>query len=157
MPNILVVCTANICRSPVGEAILRDRLQKRGLESWTVSSAGTWAQIRRGAARYSVQLMAEIGLDIRQHQAQMVEKHHLEEADLVLCMESGHAEALRAEFSPHESKIYLFSQMIGQRYSISDPYGEAIGSYRQMVTELTNIIDKGLDKIVALAKTGGKT
>ena len=29
MPNIVVVCTANICRSPVGEAVLRQRLAEQ--------------------------------------------------------------------------------------------------------------------------------
>jgi protein-tyrosine-phosphatase len=97
MAHILIICTANICRSPVAEALIRDRLQKRGLDDWTVSSAGTWAQIRGGAAENSVLVMAQQGLDISDHQSRMVEESHLEQADLVLCMESGHAEALRTE------------------------------------------------------------
>lgn len=152
MAHILVVCTANICRSPVGEALLRDRLQKRGLEDWVVSSAGTWAQVKRGASQYSVELMAEQGLDISAHQAQMVEAKHLATADLLLCMERGHAEALRAEFPESADKIYLFSEMVGKKYSISDPYGRSREAYELMVTDLSDIIDQGLDKIVALAE-----
>ena len=44
MAHIMVVCTANICRSPVAETLLRDRLEKEGLADWEVSSAGTWAE-----------------------------------------------------------------------------------------------------------------
>jgi protein-tyrosine phosphatase len=153
MAHILVVCTANICRSPVGEALLRARLQQRGLGDWLVGSAGTWAQEKRGASQYSVELMADQGLDITAHQAQMIEARHLAAADLVLCMEQGHAEALRAEFPRMADKIHLFSEMVDRGYSISDPYGRSREAYELMVQELNLIIDQGLDKIVSLAKT----
>jgi protein-tyrosine phosphatase len=151
MAHILIVCTANICRSPVGAALLRDRLQKRGLGDWVISSAGTWALEKRGASQYSVELMAEDGLDISDHQAQMIEGKHLATADLLLCMERGHAEALKAEFPMWADKIYLFSEMVDRGYSISDPYGRSREAYELMVKDLSGIIDRGLDKIIALA------
>lgn len=152
MPHILLVCTANICRSPVAEAILRDRLQKAGLTDWIVSSVGTWALVPRGASRFSYELLAEQGLDIGRHRATMVEARHLETADLVLCMESGHVEALQIEFPQYASKIYLLSQMVGRRYSIADPYGSAIEAYRDMVQEITQLIEEGLPRIIELAE-----
>ncbi len=152
MAHILVVCTANICRSPVGEALLRQRLLQRGLESWTVSSSGTWAQVERKAARYSIKLMAEQGLDLNQHRASMIEVDDLQAADLILCMESGHVEALKAEFPAHAERIYLISEMVEKRYNIQDPYRRSQGTYQQMIAELTGIIDIGLDRIIALAE-----
>lgn len=152
MAHILVICTANICRSPVAEALLRDRLQKRGLDDWTVSSAGTWAQFSRGAADNSILVMDQYGLDIHDHTARMVESDHLQAADLVLCMEAGHAEALRAEFSPDAHKVYLLTAMVGQSYSIHDPIGEPLKAYQRMAAELAGLIDKGMDRIVQLAE-----
>ncbi len=132
--------------------MLRDNLQKRNLGDWFVSSAGTWAQPDKGASDYSVELMADRGLDITNHRSVMIERQHLKEADLVLCMESGHAEALRAEF-PHEAdKIFLISEMVGRKYSISDPYGRSRNAYETMVKDLSTVIDEGSDKIVALAE-----
>ena len=151
MAHILVVCTANICRSPVGEAVLRDRLIERGLTDWTVSSAGTWAQWKRGASEHSVTLMREQGFDITGHQAQIIGLEHMEQSDLILCMESGHVEALKAEFPAYADKVYYFSEMAGQQYSITDPYGGTLPEYRRMTEELTGIIDGGIDKIIALA------
>jgi protein-tyrosine-phosphatase len=151
MAHILVICTANICRSPVGEAILRDRLAKQGLESWAVSSAGTWALAKRGAAKVSIQLMDEQGLDLKAHRARMVKRSYLEEADLVLCMEAGQAEALRAEFPAFASKIHLLSEMVGMSYNVKDPYGQPVELYREMVSELTGLIESGLKRIVELA------
>lgn len=156
MANIIIVCTANICRSPVAEAVLRDRLQARGLDGWQISSAGTWALTEREASRFSIQVMAEEGLDISRHQAQMIKPEHLEMVDLVLCMEAGHAEALRVEFPGFASKITLLSEMVGRQFSISDPYGQPIEMYRQMAANVIEIIDDGLERIVELAEENAR-
>lgn len=152
MAEILVVCTGNICRSPVGEALLQDELDKRGLSDWTVRSAGTWAQMQRGASQYSVEIMSERGLDITSHRAEMIEYTHMKNSDLVLCMESGHADALKAEFPIYAKRIFLLSEMIGRNYSISDPYGHSKDAYYRMVDDLIGIIDAGLDKIIEEAE-----
>jgi protein-tyrosine-phosphatase len=152
MANILVICTANICRSPVAAALLRDRLRQRGLADWQVESAGTWAMAARGASRYSVDLMSRNGLDITSHISRMVNEDQLRWADLVLTMEDGHAEALRAEFPAEEHKVYIITEMIGHSYSIADPYGGPLEDYERMVTSLSEVIDGGLERIIALAR-----
>jgi protein-tyrosine-phosphatase len=152
MPNILVVCTANICRSPVGEVVLRDRLNKQGLTDWKVASAGTWAEPDRNAAAFSRQLMAAQGFDLEGHRSRMVSEENLAAADLVLVMETGHAEALRAEFPQYANKVYLLSEMAGPRYSVTDPYGGPLEAYQEMVAELTTLIEKGLPRIMQLAQ-----
>ena len=43
LSQILVVCTGNICRSPMGEVVLRDRLSTSGLDL-DVVSAGVSAE-----------------------------------------------------------------------------------------------------------------
>lgn len=154
MAQILVVCTGNICRSPAGAALLQARLNERGLEDWSVASAGTWAQQKRGASQYSVEIMAEHGLDISTHQAEMLEHTHMKKSDLVLCMESGHADALKAEFPIYAKKVYLISEMVERDYSISDPYGQSKEAYYRMVNDLIGIIDAGLDKIIGEAESG---
>lgn len=156
MPKIVVVCTANICRSPVGEAVLRQRLQAQesmaGQQTpWQVSSAGTWADHGQLASTFSIELMAEQGLDISRHTSRPVDKAMLAEADLLLCMETGHAEALRAEFPSQAHKIYLLTEMAGPAYSVSDPYGGPRGDYQRMVAEVTRLIDDGLPRIMELA------
>jgi len=161
MPNIVVVCTANICRSPVGEAVLRQRLQAQqgagGREPrWRVSSAGTWAARGQEASDFSVELMAEQGLDISDHKSRPVDEAMMEAADLLLCMETGHAEGLRAEFPNHAFKVYPLTEMAGTIYSVSDPYGGPRSEYQRMVAEVTGLIDAGLPKIMELALANEK-
>lgn len=153
MPHILFVCTANICRSPVAEAVLRHRLRERGMADWTVSSAGTWAVQERGAAQNSIQVLAERGMDIRDHRSRMVSDELLEEADLILCMESGHVEALKAEFPEVAHRIHQLSETAGESFSVSDPYRGPLEAYQQMAVTVTDLIDRGLQQIIDLAWT----
>lgn len=150
MPHVLFICTANICRSPVAEAVLRQRFQARGLEDWTVSSAGTWAEEGRPVSTYSVLVAAARGLDIANHRARQVTRERLEQADLVLCMTEGHAEALRAEFPTQAAKIHLLTEMTGKHYNISDPYGRSLRDYEQMAAEIVTLIDEGLPRILEI-------
>jgi protein-tyrosine-phosphatase len=152
MAHILIVCTANICRSPVASALIQDRLNKSGRTDWTVSSAGTWAQVRRGAARNSIEVMKAHGFDLGNHQARMIENGHLRDADLILCMEIGHVEALRAEFPEQAHKIHLITEMIGRPYGVVDPYGGPMQAYEMMYETLVDVVDGGLERMVALAE-----
>ena len=150
-PHILVVCTANICRSPVGEALLRERLQKAGLVDWTVSSAGTWASAGHPASQFSVILLHERGLDIQGHRSQPVTGLLLAPCDLVLCMETAHQKELREAFPAHRAKIYTLRQIVDERGSVRDPYGGSRRQYERMVTELEQLIDAGFPRIQKLA------
>jgi protein-tyrosine-phosphatase len=152
MAHILIVCTANICRSPVATALLEDRLRQKGLKDWQVSSAGTWAMSPRQASRYSIEVMKRAGFDISHHRSRMVEEAHLADADLVLTMEDGHAEALRAEFPQHAQKIFMISEMVNQTYNIADPYGGPLVDYERMYVNLSKVIDEGLNRIVYHAR-----
>jgi protein-tyrosine-phosphatase len=151
MPHILFICTANICRSPAAEGLLRKRLQEDGLYDWRVSSAGTWAQLRRGAASASITLMAGRGIDISSHRAREVTAELLADADLILCMEAGHAEALRVEFPEAADRTYLLSEMAGGDDNVEDPYGGPHEGYVKMIDELSSLIDAGLPRIIGLA------
>lgn len=152
MPHLLFICTANICRSPVAEAYFRQQAERKGLEDWQTSSAGTWAEYVRGASRHSVDLMAEQGIDISGHRSRMVDESILAEADLVLTMGGGHAEALRIEFPKYAAKIHLLSEMVGPGYDISDPYGGPRHEYEAMIRDVTRLIDDGWDRIISFGE-----
>ena len=152
MPEILVVCTANICRSPVVETILDARLAERGLDGWRVSSAGTRALPGFGAAEHSVAVVAELGLDLREHRSRRAEERHVAAADLVLCMEWGHKEALQVEYPEHRGRIYLLTEMVGEDREVADPIGGPRAGYRRMADEVRGLIEAGLPRIVELVR-----
>ena len=97
MPSILFVCTANICRSPLVEALFRDMVSDEPVE-WKVESAGTWALTGEPVAQKSQQVLAERNLDASKHHARSVTLELLSSFNLILTMEKGHKEALQEEF-----------------------------------------------------------
>ncbi len=149
-PHILVVCTANICRSPVGEILLKTKLDSADLSDWTVSSAGTWAESGDPAARFSSVLMAERGLNIRSHRSQPTSEEVVQQADLILCMETNHLRQLQKKFPVYKHRIYTIRQMVNKRGSVRDPYGGSQEAYAQMVAELDDLIERGFPRIQAL-------
>ncbi len=151
-PQILIVCTANICRSPVAEALLRIKLHATGLPDWTVASAGTWAAEGHLAAPFSRALLADRGLDIMDHRSQPITDQLMQQADLVLCMETGHARMLQRAYPFYKDKIYTLRQMVAMRGSVRDPYGGPRRQYERMVAEVDDLLERGLPHIQALAQ-----
>jgi protein-tyrosine phosphatase len=97
MPSILIVCTGNVCRSPIAEAALRDALTERfGDRAPAVSSAGTAGWAGSPPVDACVLAAAERGHDIGDHVARMLTPAMVDDADLVLCLAAEHRDAIRS-------------------------------------------------------------
>ena len=60
--NILVVCTGNICRSPIAEVQLRDYALRRQRDI-QVKSASVLGLVNKPAHRHAQAVVKEVGLD----------------------------------------------------------------------------------------------
>ncbi|MCI5825210.1 MAG: low molecular weight phosphotyrosine protein phosphatase [Arcanobacterium sp.] len=95
--TILTVCTGNICRSPMGEVVLRQRLLEAGVADVAVNSAGVSAEenghdIDSRAKRVLSAAGYPLPTNHRAHRATAAE---LTSANLILAMTVGHARRLR--------------------------------------------------------------
>jgi protein-tyrosine-phosphatase len=152
MPRVVFVCTANICRSPVAEALFAEWLRKHAVPGdWQVSSAGTWAEPGVPASAYTIEVLAERGLNLAQHRSRRVERELVEQADLLLCLTRSQREALQAEFPRLAGRIQLLSALTGPAYDIADPYGGPRAGYVAMVEELQRLLEAAGPRIVELA------
>jgi len=151
MKTILLVCTGNICRSPMAAGFLRKKLRQEGLEGkYRVRSAGVWALENQPPSAFACQVLAEWGIDISGHRSHNLTLEDMEEADLILTMGQGQAEAIRMEFPQHAPKVYPLSEMAEKHYDIYDPYGGSLQEYRQCAREIEKLINEGFPRIMEL-------
>ena len=81
--QILLVCTANLARSPLAEAMLATSLVDHG---YAVGSAGTHARSGHPAKKASQEQARLRGLDLTDHRSRPVSGDLVDEAQLVLTM-----------------------------------------------------------------------
>ncbi|MDD5469000.1 MAG: low molecular weight protein arginine phosphatase [Anaerolineales bacterium] len=149
MASVIFVCTANICRSPMAEALFKLMLNSEG-DHWRVESAGTWAEAGLPASQKAQQVIAEMGGDLSQHRSRPVERSLLDEFDLILTMEQGQKEALRAEFPELAPKVFGLREILSQAGDIRDPHGSSLEDYQATAREIALILGTGLEKIRSL-------
>src|SRR3989442_1673698 len=94
MARILLVCTGNICRSPMAEGFLRQLLDERAAGEVEVSSAGVQSWDDSPATPEAVRALQERGIDISNHLARRLTRNLIEESELVLAMAADHRDAV---------------------------------------------------------------
>ncbi|MGW0803818.1 arsenate reductase/protein-tyrosine-phosphatase family protein [Nonomuraea sp. NPDC002799] len=90
--RILLVCTANICRSAMAE-VIAERMLRSAAFPVATESAGVRALVGLPMAPHAVTALDRLGLDGRAHRARMLESGLIGSADLLLTMEAGHRTA----------------------------------------------------------------
>jgi protein-tyrosine phosphatase len=88
--TVLLVCTGNICRSPMAEHLLRAGLGDTPL---TFRSAGTIARPGEPMSRHAVTVLAERGIDGRGFRATRLDERAVEGVDIVVGMAREHRAA----------------------------------------------------------------
>lgn len=106
-----MVCTGNICRSPMAEAILREQLRARGCEDIEVASAGTWADFGNRAMPEALEVLASRGIDFHHHRSRPVDMDELADADLVIAMTSVHLRELKGMAREVGTRLLLMKEL----------------------------------------------
>lgn len=165
-----MVCTGNLCRSPMAEGVLRDAALRRGC-SIDVSSVGTWAYPGHEATAEAVEVLRGRGIDISAHRSRPLEPNELADADIVVAMTSVHRREILGMAPEVEGKLILMKELVElapegalpdaaearlerllgasrpkwrRALDLDDPIGKPIGAYERTVAE----IELGIEVLV---------
>lgn len=144
--NILIVCTGNICRSPLIASILADKIDTLVTsKKFSISSAGTFANNFDPASEQSIYAAKMLRLDISNHKARKLTQDIVDNSDLILCATRNHKDYILSNFLNVANKCHTISECTSNKLDIPDPYGEDVQAYIKIanfiVNESQNIIN----------------
>lgn len=157
-----MVCTGNLCRSPMAEGLLRAAAELKGCDM-EVSSVGTWAHFGYPAMPESVMVLKNKGIDITGHKSRPVDQQELRAADVVVAMTSVHVKELLQLVPEVKPKLILMKELVElalegelpptaearlsrllgaprpewrRALDLDDPIGKPIGAYEKTAAEI---------------------
>ena len=150
MRNVLFVCTGNVCRSPMAQGLFADLV--RGRRDIEVTSAGIGAVGGQPPSPYSVDVMAEIGLDIRNIRSKPLMAEVVRKADFIFVMTYGHLDSMLLLFPSAAEKTFLVREFetdlpVMER-ELSDPIGQSREVYRECRDQIRAALPRLLDLVL---------
>lgn len=143
--KVLFVCTGNICRSPTAEAVLRAKdVENRFM---TDSAATHRYHIGSSPDQRAIQVAGDNGVSMAGQKARAVEDKDFEQFDLIVAMDQGHFQLLKAQ-KPSETTatICLFSDYCFSfsETDVPDPYYGDIQDFRYTYS----MIEEGIEGLI---------
>lgn len=147
-----MVCIGNICRSPLAEGILKDKLAKSGLD-FIIDSAGIISYHAGEEPDYrSIETARRHGIDISGQIARKFSPDDFEKFDLIFAMDNEVSDELisLAKSSGHRKKIHLFLEYAGYKSGsiVPDPYYGTKNDFENVFLLIDDACDKMVNKFL---------
>jgi len=148
--KILFVCTGNLCRSPMAEALFRHRMGKNS--GWEATSAGTYAAGGHPASENAVMALKELKVDLSKHRSQPLTAEVVESADIIVTMTAEHRHHILDNFPAVGNRVFLIKSFGTSKVpaDVSDPFGGSLNTYKRIRDE----IDRALSDLILFIRTG---
>lgn len=144
--SVLLVCHANICRSPMAEGILRKLVEERGLQRQVkVDSAGTHATWLASRPDLRAQRASQkLGVDISRSKSRRIKRRDFARFDYILAMDDGNLRRLRELCSSdhrHKLSLLLAHTPEADMTDVPDPYYGSEAGFERVADLLYPALD----------------
>lgn len=138
--NILVVCVGNICRSPIAEALLKDRFPQKHIDS-----AGLGALVGNPVDPKSQQVMMPYNIDMSDHVAKQIDEKLVMVADLIFTMSDSQTKWIEERWPHCRGKTFKIGHWNNK--DIADPYKLDKQAFETAKQDIINSLEQWADKI----------
>ena len=138
--NILVVCVGNICRSPMAEALLKQRYPDKAIDS-----AGVGALVGYPADPAALEIMTKQQLDITNHVAKQIDEKLVLKVDLIFTMSDSQTKWIEERWPFCRGKTFKLGHW--QDKDIADPYKHDMSAFKTAYQDIVDGLEQWAGKI----------
>jgi len=146
MKTILFICTGNICRSPMAEALFRRAVAGRG--DFHTLSAGLGAVDGQPPTAHSVTAMRELGVDISGQRSRALTADLVGQADYIFGMTHSHVDTIGLLYPASAEKTFLLREFDESLEPFEKDVSDPIGSPYEVYVNCRKQIEQGIESVL---------
>jgi protein-tyrosine-phosphatase len=157
-PSLIFVCTANICRSPMAEALMAviAREHDPAWRAWHIGSAGVRALNGMPASQDAIETMRSRGIDITAHRSRSVTRGDVQVYKVIITMEERQKRILQQQFPEIQERIFTLGEIAESDQDVIDPFGGTLQDYEMTARLLEKWLEAAYVRIHYLANGGSR-
>lgn len=144
--KVVFVCSGNICRSPMGEALLKHAVAATDandpVRKLEICSAGISTVDGMLPSAHSIEALAKVGIDISGYRSTAMTQKIADGAFAIFAMDSSHIDALKSRFRNLPERLFRVLDLSEKaKYKdVFDPYGGNLADYTEVRDEIVSAI-----------------